>query len=311
MNRSPERKLSSVKKKLKGKHYLCSRITMEFLKKEIPPYLRDKINVLKQIVFAALFALVFINIYSPFNADAWFSAGDVEFFFYSSLFILAGMLFIVVSRLIFITIGDSIHLTYWIYILWNLLEILLLALVYTLMDLFLLDNPGDLAVRYFKLLFVTLMVLAIPYAISWLYFAWKDQKSQLHDLMQENSREFDQRRMINFYDESGKLRFTIDSGDVLYIESTDNYATIIMQDKQRRKKLMLRNTMKRLEKELEKTTIIRCHRSYMVNFDNVKMVRLYGTSLYVYMDTEEEIKLPVSRTYAEKVHEFMNRLSLS
>ena len=282
---------------------------MNFLHREIPPYLREKINVLRQIVFTAVFALVFINIYSPFNAEAWFRASQVEFFFYSSLFILAGMLFIVVSRLIFITIGDQLRLTFLIYILWNLMEIVLLALVYTLMDIFLLNNREDPVIQYLKLLFVTLLVLAIPYALSWLYFAWKDQREQLEQLMKENSREFNQRRMINFYDESKKLRFTIDSEDVLYIESTDNYATIVIQDKERRKKLMLRNTMKRLEKELEKTTIIRCHRSYMVNFDNVKMVRLSGTTLFIYMDTEEELKLPVSRTYAEHVHEFMNILT--
>ncbi len=106
------------------------------------------------------------------------------------------------------------------------------------------------------------------------------------------------------------MRFSVNSTDVLYIESTDNYVTIFFEDQERIKKFMLRNTMKRLEKELEKTQIRRCHRSFMVNFENVKMVRLKGTSLYIYVDTFEELKIPVSRTFAEKVHEFINTLSI-
>ena len=56
--------------------------------------------------------------------------------------------------------------------------------------------------------------------------------------------------------------------------------------------------------------IQRCHRSYMVNFDNIKQVRLIGTSLFIYMDVQQEIRIPVSRTYAEHVHEFLNRVSI-
>ncbi len=283
---------------------------MNFLLKEIPAYLKDRTNVLQQILFTAIFALVFINIYSPFNAASWFDAGEVEFFFYSSLYILAGMLFIVFSRLIFVAIGKKRRINFIIYILWITQEILLLALVYTLMDIYLLENSDHISSQYIKLLFATLFVLAIPYSLSWLWYLWKDQKRQLQVLSQATSHEYSSKKLINFYDETNKMRFSVNSADVLYIESTDNYVTIFFEYQDRIKKYMLRNTMKRLEKELEKTLIRRCHRSYMVNFENVKMVRLTGTSLFIYIDTFEELKIPVSRTYAEKVHEFINTLSI-
>ncbi|MDA3824300.1 MAG: LytTR family transcriptional regulator, partial [Bacteroidales bacterium] len=68
--------------------------------------------MLRQISFTALFALIFINIYSPFNAESWFSSGKAEFFLYSSLYILAGMLVIVFSRLIFINIAQKTRINY-------------------------------------------------------------------------------------------------------------------------------------------------------------------------------------------------------
>lgn len=283
---------------------------MPFLLREIPAYLKEKFNVLQQVVFSAIFALVFINIYSPFNAETWFDAGEVEFFFYSSLFILAGMFFILASRLLFVAIAKKRRINFIVYILWITQEILLLALVYTLMDIFLLGNSDHITATYVKLVFATLFVLAIPYSLSWLWYSWNDQKRRLNELSLATSKEYSTKKLINFHDETNKRRFSVNSSDVLYLESTDNYVTIFYEDKDRIKKYMLRNTMKRLEKELEQTQIRRCHRSFMVNFENVKMVRLSGTNLYIYIDTFEELKIPVSRTFAEKVHEFLNTLSV-
>ena len=65
---------------------------MPDLQKPIAPYLIEKRNIINLILFTALFALVFINIYSPFGADKWFNLTRFQFFTYSSLVILAGCL---------------------------------------------------------------------------------------------------------------------------------------------------------------------------------------------------------------------------
>jgi len=283
---------------------------MKSLLKEIPEYLKDRSTIITQVMFVSVFALVFINLYSPFNASSWFEVGRIEFFFYSSAFILSGMLIIVLSKLIFIVVCRRIRMTYLLFGIWNMAEIVLLAGAYLAGDLCLLKSEAEPLERFTGLLFITLLVLAIPYSISWLWLSLKDKRDTLEKLRQDTSEEFREKRMITFRDETEKLRFSIRSADILYIESTDNYVTIHVQEKQKIRKVMLRNTMKRLEKELEGTLIQRCHRSYMVNFDNIKQVRLIGTSLFIYMDVPQEIRIPVSRTYAEHIHEFLNRVSL-
>ena len=50
--------------------------------------------------------------------------------------------------------------------------------------------------------------------------------------------------MITFRDETEKLRFSIKSDDILFVESTDNYVTVHTLEKGKIKKIMLRNTMK-------------------------------------------------------------------
>ena len=283
---------------------------MKIILKEIPDYLKDKSIIITQVMYVSIFALVFINIYSPFNASSWFEVGRIEFFFYSSAFILSGMLIIVVSKLLFVLLAGRIRFTYLLFGIWNLMEIFLLAAAYLVVDLFLLKSGAELVERFTGLLFITLLVLAIPYSLSWLWLSLKDKRSKLENLTRNTSQEFRERQMISFRDETEKLRFSIKSRDILFVESTDNYVTVHTAEKGKLKKVMLRNTMKRLEKELEGTLIQRCHRSYMVNFENIKLVKLISTNLYIYMDFPEEIRIPVSKSYAEHVHEFLNRVSI-
>ena len=278
--------------------------------REIPDYLKDKSTIITQVMFVSIFALVFINIYSPFNATTSVEIGRIQFFFYSSTLILFGMLAIVISKLIFYLLIGRIRFTYLIFGLWHMTEIVLLAVVYLVVDLVLLKSGMELVERFTSLLFITLLVLAIPYSLSWLYLSLKDQRSKLEHLVENTSLEFKEKKMITFRDETEKLRFSIKSVDILYVESTDNYVTVHTIENGKIRKIMLRNTMKRLEKELEGTLIQRCHRSFMVNFENIKLVKLISTNLYIYMDSPEEIRIPVSRTYAEHVHEFLNRVSL-
>ena len=283
---------------------------MNLIFKEIPEYLKDKSIIITQVMFVSIFALVFINIYSPFNAASWFEVGRVEFFFYSSAYILSGMLVIVLAKLLFVWLSRRIRFSYLLFGLWNLMEILLLAAAYLTVDLVLLQSGAHPLERYTGLLFITLLVLAIPYSLSWLWLSLRDKRAKLEQLSENTSQAFREKQMIIFRDDTDKLRFSIKSKDILFVESTDNYVTVHTVEKGKLKKIMLRNTMKRLEKEMEGTLIQRCHRSYMVNFENIKLVKLISANLYIYLDFPEEIRIPVSRTYAEHVHEFLNRVSL-
>jgi hypothetical protein len=283
---------------------------MKLMHKEIPDYLKDKNTLIPQVMYVSIFALVFINIYSPFNASSWFGQGRIEFFFYSSALILSGMLVIVLSKMIFVRLARKLRFNYLWFGIWNMMEVVLLAVAYLVVDLFLIKSGAELVDRFISLLFITLLVLAIPYSLSWLWLSLKDKRLKLESLTRNTSQEFMERQMITFRDETEKMRFSIKSSDILFVESTDNYVTVHTRNDGKLKKVMLRNTMKRLEKELEGTLIQRCHRSYMVNFENIKQVKLISTNLYIYLDFHDEIRLPVSKSYAEHVHEFLNRVSL-
>ena len=89
--------------------------------------------------------------------------------------------------------------------------------------------------------------------------------------------------------------------NLLYIEAYDNYVNIYYLNKGAVSKYLLRNTLKSLEDLFRNSEVVRCHRSYMVNFEKVKVIRKAKEGLELELDLPTLIDLPVSRTYVEKV----------
>ncbi|NLN29926.1 MAG: hypothetical protein GX158_01600 [Bacteroidales bacterium] len=67
--------------------------------------------------------------------------------------------------------------------------------------------------------------------------------------------------------------------------------------------------MKRMEEKFAGTDIIRCHRSYMVNFGKIKVIRKEKDGLKLDFGNTQIPDIPVSRTYVENVMETFSRYS--
>ncbi len=269
----------------------------------IPDYLIKKQNIVKTILYTAAFALAFINIYAPFGVNTWYYVTKAQLFFYSSLIILAGVLVIVISRIIMYQYSKLRKITYLQYVLWVLAEILSMAAFYAAYAKFVLYND-----RYFvEILKVSIkntsLVLLLPYSILWLYFSWRTKSIQLEELSYKDNLHNIGKKMIPFSDEKGTLRFSVLLEDLLYLEATDNYVTIFYTDNNKISKYLIRNTLKNLEQNLHHRNIMRCHRSYMVNFEKVKIMRKEKSGLYLELDIDPKISMPVSKTYVGSIIE--------
>ncbi len=269
--------------------------------KPIPPYLNEKQNIVRLVLFTSLFALVFINTYSPFGADRWYNLTRLEFFTYSSLTILLGVLVVVLSRILMYHVCKRHIINIWQYLLWIFGEILIMALVYALFEkLFLKDTRlfADLVRNSSR---NTALVLLLPYSILWLYFSWQDKKEQIERLADFQPLSDNTRNMIPFYDDKGILKFSIKKENLLYLESAENYVNICYLNKGKVSKYLLRDTLKKIEENFSGTEIIRCHRSYMVNFEKVKVIRKDKDGLKLEFDNPSVTDIPVSKTYVSSV----------
>jgi hypothetical protein len=281
--------------------YFAIRIQMIDFQKPIPAYLNEKQNIIRLILFTSLFALVFINAYSPFGADRWYNLTRLEFFTYSSLTILAGVLVVVISRIIMYHFCKRHTINIWQYLLWIFAEILSMALAYAVFDkLFLKDaRPFIDLVRISSR--NTALVLLLPYSVLWLYFSWRDKKEQIERLAENPASADNTRNMIPFYDDKGILKFSVLKENLLYLESAENYVNICYLNKGKVAKYLLRDTLKKIEESFSGTEIIRCHRSYMVNFEKVKVIRKDREGLKLEFDDPTVTDIPVSKTYINAV----------
>lgn len=268
---------------------------------QIPRYLINKRNIVTLVIFTAAFALVFINVYAPFGVNVWFHVTKWQLFFYSSLVILTGVLVIVLSRIIMYHVGKKRKISYGLYFVWVLAEIVFMSLFYALYVKFILHDT-----RYFPDLWKvsiqnTALVLLLPYSVTWLYFSYAEKKLKLAELSQGQPVSDSSKQMVPFSDEKGVLRFSVKQENLLYIEASDNYVNIHYLNGEKVSRFMLRNSLKAMEDAFKGTDIVRCHRSYMVNCEKVKVIRREKDGVKLELDAPAAMDLPVTRTYLENV----------
>ena len=146
----------------------------------------------------------------------------------------------------------------------------------------------------------TFFIIGIPYFICIFYFSYQERSAKLKELMNENIG-FKSSNLISLRDARGVLQLSVAKENLLYIESADNYICIWYKKNEILKKQLLHITMKEACEQLADTSIVRCHRSYMINLDLVKVMRREKGNLFLELGETGVREIPISKTYGEAV----------
>lgn len=283
----------------------------------IPSFIYKRSNQIAMIVFVPIFALVFILIYRPFDFD---KIGDTDLFAWlqiprelsiqliTVLMILVGMAVVAISRTLMAIYTRRRPISYVKYIIWVFLEIVIMALIYTVAAMFT-DTPKSVVEIFRNSLIKTILVLFIPYVMCYIYFIWRERVAQLKSLRERIAEDETvlQNAYVQIYDEKNEMRLSIRRENLIMIESADNYVCVWYLNNNAPKKTLVRNTLKRVAEQLVKTSIIRCHRSYMINIDIIKVLRREKEGLFVEFGIEGIPDVPISKTYSEAVQAWLTR----
>lgn len=270
------------------------------LQKPIPAYLLEKRNIVTLILFTAAFALVFINVYAPFGVDVWFNVTRWTLLLYSSIITLTGVMVVVISRIIMYHSRHRVAIRLWHYLVWVMAEVFFMGLFYSLYQKLILSDVRFLPDIVVVSVQNTALVLLLPYSVLWLYFSWSENKRKLESFGQAKDLE-PQKGMIHFNDERGILRLSVKTEHLLYLEAADNYIYIHFLDNGQPERHLLRNNLKKLNEKLGHSPLVRCHRSFMVNSDKVKLIRRGKDGLLLELDLPGMLTIPVSKTYVNEV----------
>lgn len=253
------------------------------------------------IAIILIFSILFLNIFEPFNISRWYSdSGIIQFLRLSSYGIVVGLVFLF-TQFPLRKLLKKESFTNRSYLLWLIVEISLISLVY----IFLYGNPiGNFINDLVYSLKYTLLGICLPYSFAILIIYYKNQRAEIKQLQIKISQPAE-KRLIAFKDDNIKIKFSALSKDILMLESTDNYVSVyyVLENKVQRK--LIRNTLKNLENLLGESSIIRSHRSFMINLENIEFVQQNGKKLIVKVKLMNK-RIPVSQKYSSLFLEFLS-----
>ncbi|MCF0168004.1 MAG: LytTR family transcriptional regulator DNA-binding domain-containing protein [Bacteroidales bacterium] len=258
-------------------------------------YLKMPMAVL-HFVGMPLFALLFTMFYKPFHVEEVLALENASWQFNVEIMVCIMFGVQIGSRMTMFGVRRVIQLTWLWYIFWCVMEVivtgLFCALFFSLMS--------HQFLLYFDVLLKFLLgisaVVMYPYIFNALFVQNISRRAML-----EAASDQDHAR-IRFYDENGNLKLVLASAAVLYIAAEENYVRIYYEDKEELKNFLLRTSMKRISEVCAKFSLARCHRSYFVNTQRIKLLRKERENLmYAELDNPLAKPIPVTKRYYDEL----------
>lgn len=298
--------------------------------REIPKFIVSRRYISVLIASILLFSALFLLIYEPFSMAVWFGTSQTLNFSFTILFYLSSIVVLILSRTLMYTVYNRLDITVMTYMWWIMAENLIISLIYTLITVNFFPMAGiatpTIATR--ALMCVTI-ILALPNAFVLFYAAYcakceelqasqyqyqqLEKEYSLLNSSQNNIRASVPRinnapKMINLHDNNGTLRLSINTDALYYLESEDNYIKVYYKHKERILSYMLRCRTRSVEESLKDTSMVRCHRSYIVNINKIQLLEEDKRMHYITLNDKSISRIPVSKSYYDKVLASLNAL---
>ncbi|SMO65664.1 transcriptional regulator, LytTR family [Saccharicrinis carchari] len=255
------------------------------------------------VLFITTYLILFLTIYKPFNLEDWyiFSGGNQTLALVLLGFI--GGVYYSFSQLIMRKVIKFPLFTVKHFAMWTLVEILLLTLLLTIIydDV---EGVWTNIFEYLSNLKYAFFTLVLPYSFALSILSLFKSRTEIIELRSAQKPDELENTLIKFPDENGNVKVSILSHDVLYLVSSDNYVDIYYLADGRVRKELIRNSLKKLELFLEGKSIKRCHRSYMINVENIAMIKKSGQKLKLKLNHIETF-LPISKSYNEQFKSYI------
>lgn len=273
---------------------------------QAPHFLTQKRSILRFLVSVAVFAAFFVIIYKPMGmmrTGETLSRWSLPL--YTAITVATGFITLLISRMLLYRRQKRHPMRLSGYVVWLVLEIIFFTLSLTVLA-YLLNARSD--IQFFRLMARILTdiigILLVPYIIAILLFLLSEKRMEIRALnamiRQQTEPGGAPDGTINFYDRGGKLSFSTKKSNILYIESADNYTNIHYLNGEKEECFILHNSMKNVDEAYSPMGMLRCHRGYMVNIENVKLLRRDKDGLVIEL-AHGDRSIPVSKTYADKV----------
>lgn len=278
------------------------------LKIYIPKFLTQKKTIMLFFALVVLFCIFFVAVYRPIGLlKPSGLLSTLDYRLYSIILVLIGLVVFSVSRWLLFNTQKRISMKLGSYLVWIGVELFVLVASLSTAAWLLNENDSvglpDLVGRVFVDI---IALLTVPYIVTALVFLLQQKRLEIASLTnqlletQTQAEEESRDDVIQFFDKGERLVFVTKRSNVLYIEAADNYTVIHYLSGDKEDTLVLHNSLKNISETFSSQGMVRCHRGYLVNLENVRYLRKEKDGLVLEIAYCDRL-IPVSKTYAEAV----------
>ena len=279
--------------------------------KKISKFLRTNVHLNSTgrkfylVTFTVAFAFIFLNFFEPFGLYYDNSISQEEVFI--EIFIAMLLVFVVlllsqfVLRLLFKLDKFTIASLFF----WFLLEAVTVAFVWSIFDVFSKNITNNLVAVWLENFVGYLLIMGFPY---FFYVSYMHVRDTIKSLKNENSTTRSKTE-IALKDENNIVRLVLKSENLLFIKSADNYIEVHFLENGILSKSLLRTSIKKLETSFSNTPIIRCHRSFIVNTNNIELTKKTSSGYNLKLSQISELTIPVSKSYLSEFRKHTQHLN--
>lgn len=272
----------------------------------IPKFFFEMKSIWLFLATMLVVTLLFIVFYQPASfLRTEEPVSNLNIYIYTVIMVASGAGMFVISRMLLFYVQKKTTMEFFHFIIWMAVELIVISVLLTVIAFFL-GNVAQLPFSdmLWRVSLDFLSVIAVPYIISVLAFYLVDRRRLVQFLRHRLEMQADQLlpegENINFYDRGGKLAFSTRRTNVLYIEAANNYSNIHYINEGKEDTFILRNSLKMLDDPEKYKGLLRCHRGFIVNIENVKLLRKDKEFLVLEL-TQGSRAIPVSDSYYQRV----------
>jgi DNA-binding LytR/AlgR family response regulator len=249
------------------------------------------------VAFSVFTAFVFLNFFEPFGL--YYEGSITKEDVFIELFIAMTLAFVVLllSQFVVRVLFNLNRFTIISLFFWFLLEAVFVASVWFVFEILDKDFTGNFLTVWLENLLAYTLIMLPPY---FLYVSYIHIKDVIKNLENENITNKSVEKPlpdITLKDENAIVKLVLKTENLLFIQSADNYVEVNYLENGVLSKSLLRNSIKKLEPTFRNTPIIRCHRSFIVNTNNIELAKKTSSGYNLKLNQVSELTIPISKSY--------------
>ncbi len=256
------------------------------------------------VAFSIFAAFVFLNFFEPFGLYYDKSISHEDVFIELFIAMLTAFVVLLLTQFVVRELFKVNKFTAVTLILWFLFEATLVASVWFILEVLDKTFIGNYFALWLENFIAYFLIMFLPYFLYVSYCHTKDIIKRLETEKNSSISDGEVLKDISLKDENDDVKMILKVENLFFIQSSDNYVEINYLENDVAKKLLVRNSVKKMEEQFSHTLIIRCHRSFMVNTSKIEFAKKTPSGFNLRLKHLSGVTIPVSKSFISEFRKF-------